>query len=153
MSFRPHKPRPYATTKDVVARLIGEAGGVKRAAFALDRSETQIYAYTDPQEQHQATYDQVRRLTSPAAVSAAEDLAALAGGMFVPGQASCGRTLLDLSASASEEFGVAIAALMRALADNRVTADERPKVRRELDEVLTVLIATRNRLMSEGDEP
>lgn len=148
MSFRPTKPRPYATTKDVIARLVGEAGGVKRVAFTLDRSETQVYAYTDPQEQHQANYDQVRRLTSPDATAAAEDLAALAGGIFVPGAAST-QSLNDLGATASEEFGKAAAALFRALSDNKITHDERPSVRKGLDDVLVVLVATRNRLMAD----
>lgn len=149
MSFRPTKPRPYATTKDVIARLVGESGGVKRVSFTLDRSETQVYAYTDPQEQHQANYDQVRRLTSPDATAAAEDLAALAGGIFVPGGAASRQSLHDLGAAASEEFGKAAAALFRALSDNRITHDERPSVRKGLDDVLVVLVATRNRLMAD----
>ena len=85
MNVRFQKPRQPGTTKEVVSQLIEQAGGPKRAAVSIGVEIAQAYAFTDPAQNKEIKYDQVRRLVlATGATAAAEDLAALAGGVFIP---------------------------------------------------------------------
>jgi len=153
MSFRPYKGgAPYATTKDVVARLVDEAGGAKPSAFVLERRERGIYEYCDPDHDAQMSFDQVRRLTvATRSTAAAEMLAADAGGVFVPGERLGSATFSELAAQVCGEHGAFSAAVCRAFGDGRIEAGERAEVRRELDDLIRLAIAARDRL--EADAP
>lgn len=147
-AFRTIKPREPGSTKDVVSRLFDEAGGIKRVAFALGKGLSVTQAYADPQHRTEITFDQVRRLTSDQAIAAAEDLAAIAGGVFVPGIVPAD-ALPILGAKAAEEWGQYIAAMLVAYADGRLCDRDRPRVREELNEAIAALVAVRARLISE----
>lgn len=153
MSLKPYKRGvAYAATKDIVVRLVDEAGGVKPAAFVLERRERQIYAYCDGDDEAQMNFDQVRRLTvmSGSAV-AAEMLAADAGGKFVPG-ALDPASFAELAARVCGEHGAFATAAFRALSDGRICDDERPGVRRELDDLIRLAVAARTRLDADAAE-
>ncbi len=154
MSFKPYKPREYASTKDVVTRLIDQAGGIKRAAFVLERSPTQTLAYSDPATADQISFDQVRHLVAATdAIAAAEDLAALAGGVFLPAPAP-NESFDMLAAEGARDWGEFTAALLRARAEKRLhKASDDPVLKggdllRRLDKLINALATARASLHS-----
>lgn len=156
MTFRPYKPRDYGSTKDVVTRVFDVVdGGLKRVAFALDRSPSQTQAYSDPASAEELTLGQARRLadlSGAAAAVLADDFAALAGGVFLPCGTATGR-FEGLVAKSSAEWGEFIAALLDALADGHLCVADRRRVLAELDDVLHALAAARAELMHAGSGP
>lgn len=148
MSFSPTKPREYGTTKELVARLIDEAGGVKRAAFLCGRAVSQVYAYADPAVEAQMSLDMARRLSVAArSTILADDAAAISGGVFMPVTPS-NDPIAELSAKSAEEHGELMSALMRALSDGKITDIEARELLAELDENLRALVAMRAKLVS-----
>jgi hypothetical protein len=142
------KVREPGSTKDVVTRTVEQAGA-KRAAFLLDRSKTTVYAYGDPDEPDQISFDQMRRLVAGSRATApAEDLASLAGGFFVPGEIEedC---LHKLAARSVKEWGEAIAAIFAACQDPARRSD----ALRELDEAMRAVVCVRVHLADGGTLP
>lgn len=154
MTFRPYKPpADYATTKDIVRRLVADAGGPKVAAFELDRRERAVYDYCDPDCDTQITLDQARRLiVASGSPVVAEALAADAGGVFIPGHLEAA-SFTELAARVCGEHGEFSSALCRALGDGVIGADERPELRRELDDLIRLAVAARARLDSDAANP
>lgn len=150
MTFRPYKPREYRSSKDVVTRLFDAVpGGLKRIALQLRRSPSQTQAYSDPACPDELTLDQARRLADVAPGAAAvlaDDLAGLAGGVFLPSVSPNGH-FERLVARGAKEWGEFVSAVVEALADGRLTPAERGAVIRELDEVLQALAAARAELL------
>lgn len=145
--FRPYKPRDYASTKEVITRALDQAGGIKRAAHLLGRSPTQTTAYSDPATPDEISFDQVRRLVSATgAPGPAEDLAALAGGVFVP-IAACTESFEDLVARSSTEWGKFISLLMRARTDDHFA---RRDILKELDGLIRSLVAARSQIITDS---
>ena len=148
MSFAPTKPREYGTTKELVARLIDEAGGVKRAAFLCGRAPSQVYAYAGPDVDSQMSLAMARRLSAVAKSSTlADDAAAISGGVFMP-VAPSNDPISELSAKSAEEHGELMSALMRALGDGKITGDEARELLAELDGNLRALVAMRAKLVA-----
>lgn len=151
MTFRPYKPRDYASTKEVVTRLLDQAGGIKKAAHLLGRSPTQTVAYSDPATPDEISFDQVRRLVSATGASApAEDMAALALGVFVPVAAGVRSTFEDLVARSSTEWGEFISLLMRARADGKLDHLARRDILKELDGLIRSLVAARSQILTDS---
>lgn len=154
-SFKPIKPRAYGSTKELVGRAVKQAGGVDEVCVILDRSKSTVYGFTDDAEPHSnLTFDMARRLTKLGNVTAlAEDLAAQARGLFVPLQPVEGAsTWPDIGALASSEFSQFIQLLIRAVGDRRVDANERVRLKREIDDVLRVMAQARAKLEEEGGD-
>ena len=84
MAFDPNKTRNYGSTADVVSRLFQECGGVPTVMKHLNLSRTRCYALADPDDPAEISFDRVATLTRLGAKSAAEHLAVLAGGSFLP---------------------------------------------------------------------
>ncbi len=142
------KPRDYGSTKDIVTRLVDEAGGVKRAAFLLGRAVSRVYELCDPANGDQMSYDAVRKLTEfGGATAAAEDLAARAGGVFML-IARADDHISELSAKSAEEHGELIGALMRATGDGRIDEREARELLKECDQHLRAVVALRAKLVS-----
>jgi hypothetical protein len=152
VSFKPYKaPAGYATTKEVVQRFIDDAGGVKPAAFVLERKERAVYDYCDRDIDTQITFDQVRRLTvATHSTVAAEALAADAGGVFVPGEVD-DAAFAELAAQVCGEHGQFSSELCRAFGDGQIDDSEKPVMRRELDDLIRAAVAARVRLDAAGD--
>ncbi len=144
MSFRPVKPREYGDTKRVIAELFDQVGGVKEAAFLLDRGLSQTYGYADPTvADANISFHAVRSLTRhrAGATAAAEALAFDAGGCFMPFAAS-NETFAELLARGEEENGAMMASLVRRIDAARGGADD-PKLVEHLDAVISALAAAR----------
>ncbi len=86
MSFKPLKTRAYGTTKEVISRLFQQAEGVPFVMKTLNLSRTRTYALADPNDKARISFERVERLMQQTgATAAAEHLAYLAGGVFLPG--------------------------------------------------------------------
>lgn len=144
------KNRPAGSTEDVVNRAYEQMGGVKNVAhhcsvLGENKSKTQLYAYTDPDERDQITFDLMRRLVMLTGCTApAEDLAALAGGFFVPGQVD-EASLHVLASKSAKEQGEFVSALFEAMHD----PSKRRKALKELQEFMHVLASLHTVLSSE----
>lgn len=142
------KQRDYGSTKDIVTRLVDQAGGVKRSAFLLGRAASRVYELCDPARDDQMSFEAVRKLTEfTGATAAAEDLAALAAGAFMPIEPAAD-PLTELSAKSAEEHGELMGALMRAAADGSVNEYEARDLLKECDQHLRAVVALRAKLVS-----
>lgn len=85
MPFNPLKRRQYGTTKSVVSELFKQAGGIPKVMEILELGRTRAYDLTDPNSDADITFERVECLTRETdATAAAEHLAFLAGGVFLP---------------------------------------------------------------------
>jgi hypothetical protein len=147
-SFRPYKPRPCYTTAGVISSLVDQAGGVKKAAFLIGRSESQALAYTDPATDSQISYDDVRRLVMATGASApAEDLAALAGGHFSP-SGEDHRTFSDLVALGADQWGSFLAKVIKAMADDTFDRTEQRACLQGLDVLIRAMVSARSKILA-----
>ncbi len=147
MTFRPMKPRDYGDPKTAIARLVHQAGGVKRAAHRLRCSPAQVYAYTDPRDRQEIEFAAVVALTDDRAVAGAEYLAHLAGCLLLPiAGAGSEDPVLKVTGRAAVEFGELVQRITAALADGSLSAREARAALAELDDVLRPLAELRRQL-------
>lgn len=149
-AFDPVKPRDPELPKAAVARLFNEAGGVQNVAVLLALKPAQIYAFADPGQPEEISFARVAALTAPQATAAAEYLAGRAGGVFLPIDAPDG-DVGALTAESITQHGEAIASIVAALADGRLTGPERSKALQELDEALRALVQLRCAVVNRRD--
>ena len=130
----------YEATSGVIERLVRDAGGAKRAAFLLGlKNEFSIYPMINPDKPDQMSFDRVRRLTEvTGSPEAAQDLARLAGGVFLP--TSSDASMRQLATLTAQEFGKYSALLIDAFADGVVDASESASLLPEIDRLITVLL-------------
>ena len=151
MAFNPVKQRPYGEPKEVVARLFEEVGGIPKVMELLDLSRTRVYALADPDSTNEISYTRVCTLTENGATAAAQHLAALAGGLFVPLEKADDADWLALAGEASRRNARNIAALMESLSETErspgaVDQQEARDLLKILDEQLGVLAMQRAKL-------
>jgi hypothetical protein len=148
MPFSPTKPREYGSTKGIVAQLISEAGGVKRAAFLAGRAESQVYAYADPAVDAQMSLDCALRLSvACGSVAIAQHAASVCGGVYMPISPSAD-PLHDLSAKSAKEHGALMGALIEALQDGKLSPTEANKLIASIDLSLRALVSIRAKLVA-----
>lgn len=152
-SFQPVKPCDPELPKAAVRRLFNENGGIKRTAVKLGLSETQTYAVSDPGTPDELSFARVAALTSHEAPAAAEYLALLAGGVFLPIECATGADVRGLTADVAREHGDAIGALIAAMADSRITPTEARGALVEVDDCLRTLCGLRSLLLKAIDPP
>jgi hypothetical protein len=120
--------------------------------LVLDRSRSTVYEYTEETKPlSHLSYDGARRLTRLAGVTVfAEDMAALAGGIFAPiaREDGASRTWSDLGGIATAEFAQFIQVLLRSLTDSKIDARERARLKREVDDVIRIMAEARAKLES-----
>lgn len=154
MSFNPVKPRDHGSPKAAVAALFAECGGIKRVAVLLPGAKkSQLYGYTDPGDDAEIRYVQVAALTRPGCTAAAEYLAHLAGAVLLPIGDVDGPCVVQLSAAAARQHGEAIARVVEAMADGRMSAAEARGALPELDDALRALAQLRAMIAARGREP
>jgi len=85
MSFNPLKRRKYGSTKAVISELFKQVGGITKAMKLLEVGRTRTYDFTDPNKEAELSFERISLLTRETKASAAaEHLAHLAGGVFLP---------------------------------------------------------------------
>ena len=139
MSRAAYTPRKAIDAPDLpkaaVRRLLDQAGGIKRAAARLGyRSDSQVYAFADPNDPAEITFAQVAAVSGRDAPAGAEYLAQLCGGVFLPLPAP-DSPIAALTAEAMREAGQAAADLVEALGGG-LTAEEAARVLPELDDAI-----------------
>ncbi|WP_417469927.1 hypothetical protein [Maricaulis sp.] len=160
MAFNPVKERRYGEPKEVVARIFEEVGGIPEVMKLLELSRTRVYALADPDSSNDISYARVARLTEAGATAAAQHLAALAGGIFVPVDKADDANWLALAGEASRRNARNIAALMESLGETErspgeVDQQEAREILKLLDEQLGTLALQRAKLatIAAGDVP
>jgi hypothetical protein len=148
-AFQPVKPIDPESPKFAIRRLVDQAGGVPRAAIRIGVAPPTLYAYCDPGVSDEITFARVAALTCSATSAAAEYLAHLAGGVFLPIPAIDG-TLGALTAEAMKEHAEACASIVNAMADGRIDDGERQRSIRELDEAIAALVHLRQAVQRHG---
>lgn len=85
MPFNPLKRRKYGSTKAVISELFKQVGGIPKAMELLNLGRTRTYDFTDPNKDAELSFERIEMLTRESKASAAaEHLAHLAGGVFLP---------------------------------------------------------------------
>jgi hypothetical protein len=153
--MRPMKPRPPGSAKDALVRLFAEVAqaegrdaeaGARIAADFLDVSVSLLHKASDPTQPEDLGFRRVGMITERFRAGAAADfLARLAGGVFVPLPEGEGSSRLSaLAASAVEEFGQAIAEILRAVSSHsdggrRLTPAEARRIAAEIIDVVRIM--------------
>jgi hypothetical protein len=151
-SFAPLKPCDPELPKAAVRRLFSQAGGIKRVAVRLGIKEPTVYALADPGVDDEISFARVAALTGPESPAAVEYLAGLAGGVFqaILAQGACADGQGDvqaLTAESARQHGEAIAAVVTALADDRIDAREARAALVELEQAIAAACGLRGRLL------
>lgn len=146
--FKPMKPRRPGSLHHALTRAINEVGGLSAAADLIQRQEPWIYKAADPDvdERRKATlsYEEARTLSRSGAVALAEDLALLAGGVFLPPVADMAPKALQMALSTyAAESGEALAEIIRRAADGDFSQRDAQASIKEIDEALRALMAVR----------
>lgn len=145
-AFNPRVPARYDTDKQVVDELLNQLGGVKRAMVVLGLGKTETYELAqESRPDERATYLQVRQLTAAGGTAAAEDLAHLAGGVFLPLPKGEG-ALAGLTADMLRQHGETAAVLMQAMLDGHVSPAEALTGLESVDDLQVLLSALRAEL-------
>ncbi|HEX2892277.1 phage regulatory CII family protein [Vineibacter terrae] len=135
--------------KAAIARLFSQVGGVKRVEVRLPHvRKTQLYGYTDPGDDAEIRFADVAALTQQNCDAAAEFLAHLAGGVFLPLPAGGDDEVSRLTGQVARESGEAIAALLDAMSDGKITPAEARRVLGEIDDLMRVLAHLRGQVAS-----
>lgn len=154
MTFRPVKPRDYGTVKDVVSRLVADAGGAKRAAHVLGLSATQVYAYTDPAEPARISLDDAWRLSLAArSLTLVEAIAADVGAVTyrVDRADEAFSIWLAKGEKANGDLMALIAARIDLHAHGKLSAGDLAALKRDLDGAIQGLAAARAYLCDAGE--
>lgn len=126
-----YRKRTPGTLHEVLTRAFAQAGGVESAADMLPgRTGKRLYEAAtpglEPRHETQLTYGEARMLTrGHGGVHAfAEDLALLAGGIFLPPIDAGAGTIGAQAGRAGREVGEAMAEVYRSLEDGVFTREE-----------------------------
>ena len=146
--FAPVKPRGPGTLHEALSRAVDQLGGPQTAGDVIERSRSWMYAACDPdlppEKAARLSNPEARGLTSAGAPALAEDLALLAGGVFLPPPPDAAPCAVSAAlAEFSADSGAAVADMVRALADGLLTRREASRTLGEIDRTLRALCALR----------
>lgn len=147
VAFLPVKPRAYGEPKSVVGDLIAKAGGAKEVAHRFGLNVSMIYAFADPASDKDMSFARVASLTGPDNTVAAEYLAHLAGGVFMPVPRE-GGLMMTLTADLAREVGETVSSIVTSLSDGQMDDSEAEAALKEIDEDLVILMALRAEVLS-----
>lgn len=119
--MRPMKPRAPGSATDTVVKLVNQIGvlvegdGVKAVADFENLHPGTVRKWMDPLENSDVSYSRVARLTQHfGATAAAEHLASLAGGTFVPEVAADDARFSELTGAALDHLAQATREIIEA---------------------------------------
>ncbi len=142
-AFKPTKRIPDGSTKAVIAKLYDDAGGAKEVAFLLGLGMARTYQVA---EEGTLSLEHAARLTFTTGSTAAADyMAALAGGFFIP-VASTNAPIREMISRLAREAGEAIATGIDATADATLSENERGRMAAELDDLIQTLVGLRRQV-------
>lgn len=160
MAFDPNKDRKYGSSERVISRLFKECGGVPKVMEALELSRTRCYALADPDDPAQISYERVVTLTQTfGASAAAEHLATVAGGTFMPTVADEDEADWHALAAAAARRGAALTATMlesigpEGRSPGAIDAAEARTLLAEIDGLMAVLAKQHVLLRALAEEP
>lgn len=147
--FRPVKPRAPGSLHSALTRAINEVGGLAPAADLIQRSESWLYTAADPdverRREAKLSYEEARTLSRAGAVGLAEDLALLAGGVFLPPPPDTAPHALQLALSTyAAESGEALGEIIKRAADGDFSKADAKATLKEIDEALRALMTVRS---------
>jgi hypothetical protein len=151
ITYRPNVPARYDSAKGVAQRSANEIGGPKGVAFRLGLKRSRVHQLLAATEPSQMLHAQVRELVKAGARAPVEDLCALAGGAFLPGDAPIS-SLSQLTSTSLVEHSHFVSCVLLALADGHLSADERCAILRAIDDAVRALIGARQ-LVEQQDVP
>lgn len=149
MSFRPTKRRRHGTLHAALAAAIAQIGSMDAAADVIGRKRAWLYTAADPDadENREAklTYEHARRMSEAGATALAEDLALLAGGVFLPPPPTNAPAALQAAlATYSVESGQVLAEIIQRAADGVFDQGDGEAALKEVDDALRALMAVRS---------
>lgn len=150
-TFRPTKPRPAGSVKEIVSNLYSQVGGADEVMLRLGIGKSQAYAFTDEKSPEELSLARALALTGPTATAVAEATAMRAGGIFTPLPGTIRTPAIELTAQSMKEHGEAISEALKALQIGKLTSAQRGRVVKELDESIAVLAALRGTFIAEED--
>lgn len=136
--FRPYLQRAD-DAKGVFSDCIEDLKGVKKARDALGLEKSQVFALSNPLNDAEPRYEHIRDLTRAGATAAAEDLARLAGGYFVPCERH-GESLQAALSRFSKEAGELTSIYIAAQRDGKTCPAKKEEIRKELREALNAIV-------------
>lgn len=147
-TFRPLKPRQPGTLHHALTRAINQVGGLSTVADLIQRQDNWVYKAADPDvdERRKATlsYEDARTISRAGATALAEDLALLAGGVFLPPVPDMTPHALQIALSAyAAESGEAMSEVIRRAADGDFSRADATASLKEIDEALRALMTVR----------
>lgn len=147
-AFRPIKPRAPGSLHLALTRAINEVGGLTAAADVIQRAETWLYTAADPdverRREAKLSYEEARSLSRSGAIALAEDLALLAGGVFLPPVPDTAPHALQMAvATYAAESGEALGEIIRRAADGDFSKQDASASLKEIDEALRALMNIR----------
>lgn len=148
--FNPVKPREIGTPAHCISRLFQQLGGVERAMVKLGVKKSAAYGYSDGTET--MSFAQVAAVTDRVGTAGAEYLALLAGGVFLP-IAPEEADVQALCADNARAHGEAVASVVEALADGRLTNGEAKAALAKIDAELRALTGLRAVIAQEARKP
>lgn len=152
-AFCPVKPREYGSPKACIGELFRQCGGLKTVMELLGlKSESTAYALTDPAEKAEISFSRVVMLSRRGASAAAEYLAQICGGVFLPLTPDTDN-LNKLCAEDVRAHGEAIASIVNALHDGKWTKPEKDEALQKLDAALRSLTGLRAGIVGEETTP
>lgn len=142
------------TSKDCVRVLFREAGGVKRVMQKLGIAKTRAYNFGDPEARDEISFERVWRLSDERATAAARALAKLCGGVFCPVPSGDPEFAdpLALTAEAVRSHARAVADIIKAWRDRKLTRQEAVAGIKVVDAAIADLAAVRGVLMAATDK-
>ncbi|MFZ0269922.1 hypothetical protein [Caulobacter sp.] len=146
--FRPTKPRVPGTLQAALTRAIDQLHGLDHAAELIDRGRDWLYSAADPDrekgKQANLSYAEARTLSRHGATALAEDLALLAGGVFLPPVPATAPAAIHMAlAQYAHESGEAISLMISRVADGVFDVPDAKAALKEIDEALRAMMALR----------
>lgn len=146
--FRPTKPRKPGSLHAALSRAIHEVGGLEQAAELIQRSSNWLYTAADPdverRKEAKLSYEEARALSRSGASGLAEDLALLAGGLFLPPVPDTApRALQEAVAAYAAESGQALSEIIQRAADGDFSRHDASVALKEVDEAIRALMSVR----------